>query len=291
MANSKIYFTPSRTGYGGLRVIDFGERVSDLQITPYRNASDSVSMGGSFSRIARRSGMRVRIVLERFTDDRLAEQFYSLQSHLEAGGGFSFAVDNDKKFAAFINSAAAATVAGGHRIFTHDPLILAEYGAHGLAANDVIHMESFGPRGRREEMQVDSYSSSDKKITTSSDAIYEHSLPSMVRHRDFFPFLLWPQDQMGSPILTHDHRISYTLDMTCEVYPGNIQAAYAQSGTEGSNIPTTTGRTQDGVTLDELHIGPLYGDSVDISGGSKFDLSLDEMSPLERAVNAMEKFE
>ena len=36
---------------------------------------------------------------------------------------------------------------------------------------------------------------------------------------------------------------------------------------------------------------PLYGDSVDISGGSKFDLSLDEMSPLERAVNAMENLE
>ena len=124
--------------------------------------------------------MRVRIVLERFTDDRLAEQFYSLQSHLEAGGGFSFAVDNDKKFAAFINSAAATPVAGAQRLLPHAPLILAEYGAHGLAANDVIHMESFGPRGRREEMQVDSYSSSDKKITTSSDAIYEHSLPSMV---------------------------------------------------------------------------------------------------------------
>tara|TARA_R100000458_G_scaffold12612_1_gene10396 strand:+ start:83 stop:373 length:291 start_codon:yes stop_codon:yes gene_type:complete len=96
---------------------------------------------------------------------------------------------------------------------------------------------------------------------------------------------------MGSPILTHDHRISYTLDMTCEVYPGNIQAAYAQSGTEGSNMPSTTGSTQNGVTLDELHIGPLYGDSVDISGGSKFDLSLGEMSPLERAVNALETLE
>ena len=192
MANSKIYFYPGGSSYGGLTTIDFGERVSDLQITPYRDVSDSVSMGGAFSRVARRSGMRVRIVLERFTDHELAEKFYSLQSHLEAGGGFSFAVDSAKTFAAFINTAETSLGFGfAMNRFVHDDPILSEYGAHGLAADDVIHMESFGPGGRREEMRVDSYTSASKKIQTKLPAIYNHPLPSLVRHRDFFPYLIW----------------------------------------------------------------------------------------------------
>lgn len=254
MANSKIYFYPANTAYGGLNAIDFGERVSDLQITPYREVSDSVSIGGSFSRVARRSGMRVRIVLERFTDFRLAEQFYSLQSHLEAGGGFSFAVDSAKTFAAFITSADSGSGFGfAHDRFTHDDRLLSEYGGPGLAADDVIHIQSFGPGGRREEMQVDTYTSASKQIETKTEAIYDHSWPALVRHRDFFPYLIWPQGQVSSPIITHDHRVSWTLDFSCEVYPGNLLASYGQAGADGSNLPTGSASRDGSRTLDDLY--------------------------------------
>jgi len=258
MANSKLYFYPAGTSYGGLSAIDFGERVSDLQITPYRDVSDSVSLAGSFSRVARRSGMRVRIVLERFTDFRLAEQLYSLQSHLEAGGGFSFAVDSAKTFAAFVTSSDTGSGASfRHDRFYHEDRILSEYGAHGLAVDDILHMESFGPGGRREEMQCKTYTAASKTIETRTEAIYEHPLPSMVRHRDFFPFLVWPQGQMSSPIITHDHRVSWTLDLTAEAYPGNVAAAYAQAGADGAGLPSSSQSSENGITLDDLHIGPV----------------------------------
>ena len=269
MGNSKIFFqtTSSAVTYP-IRVIDFHERVSDLQITPYRVVSDSVSMGGSFCRIARRSGMRVRIVLERFTDDTLAEELYSFQSHLEAGGGFSFAVDSDKMFAAFVSRTVESPLTGGTIQLIHDDRLLSEYepSSHGLAADDVLHLTSFGPGARREEVRVISYDETDKRIVmgiVGKGGLYNHPLPAFVRHRDFFPFLIWPEDQTGTPILTHDHRISYTLDFTCEVYPGAIASAYGEPGKDGSNLSLEQ-KQQYGEGLDDL-FGSIYG-SADIDG-------------------------
>tara|TARA_R110002051_G_scaffold90457_1_gene159323 strand:+ start:887 stop:1795 length:909 start_codon:yes stop_codon:yes gene_type:complete len=301
MANSKLYFTPAGTSYGGLDAIDFGETVSDMQITPYRVVSDGVSIGGRFSRTARRSGMRVRIVLERFTDFRLAEKFYSLQSHLEAGGGFSFAVDSAKQFAAFVESAGpSAGFSLRYDVFTHAPRILAEYGAHGLAADDVLHMESFGSGARREELQCSAYTSAASKIQTKTGAIYDHALPSMVRHRDFFPFLIWPQDQMGSPIITHDHRIAWTVDFTAEVYPAHLLAMYNKQSPDGkSGIPDTEAAPQgSGITLDQLAVGPLsryaesvYGDSGDGSSSSdSLAEGTGDSDPLTDMVDKLEKY-
>lgn len=263
MANTKIYFTPARTEYGPLRTIDFGERLSDLQITPYRSVSDAVSMGGFRSRVSRRSGMRVRIVLERFTDDRLAEQFYSLQSHLEVGGGFALAVDDDKKFAAYVRTMAPASGGSwasstGHKLLTTlGPPILSEFGAHNLKGGDVLHLESFGPGAHREELVLSSVADhrDELKLTLSTAAIYEHTVPgAMVRHRDFFPYLQWPEDQMSSPILTHDHRISYTVDFSCEVYPAHVSQAAGRNSNEGSDLPNTTERRQGGLTLDQVFV-------------------------------------
>lgn len=264
MANSKIYFTPDHYfPHDKLRTIDFGERLSDLQITPYREVSDSVSMGGKFSRVARRSGMRVRIVLERFTDDTLAEQFYSLQSHLEAGGVFSFTVDDSKKFAAFVKATGyidghppAADESPGFNEITHEARLMSEYGAHGLAANDVLHVESFGAAGRREEVQVEAYNK--PEIDLKTGLLYNHRARgvSFVRHRDFFPFLVWPQGQMGSSLITSDHRISYTVDFTCEVFNGNLLNAYGQQGENGSGLPDQSGGSSTG---NQLSIDELFG--------------------------------
>ena len=297
MANSAIYFYPGGSTYGGLNKIDFGERVSDLQITPYREVSDGVSMGGRFSRVARRSGMRVRIVLERFTDYRLAEQLYSLQSHVEAGRGFSFAVDDDKKFAAFVNlSSASSGFSYSHNTFNHEDRLLSEYGTpHGMVADDVLHMESFGPGGRREELQLQSYTLADKKIVTKTPAIYNHPLPSLVRHRDFFPYLIWPQGQMNSPIITHDHRVSWTLDITAEGYTGNLLASYGQAGPDGSNMSNDSQLRQDGTSLDQLYggdhdHGKLYGDTADLySDAEDFGLSLGGSSPIDKVSDMLSK--
>ena len=49
---------------------------------------------------------------------------------------------------------------------------------------------------------------------------YPYLTGSVVRYRDFWPFLCLPQSGIGKPIVTHDHRISYTLDAVFHYYPG-----------------------------------------------------------------------
>lgn len=208
--------------------------------------------------------MRVRIVLERFTDFTLAEQFYSLQSHLEAGGVFSFTVDDSKKFAAFVKTTGFITglppVASGSPGFnevTHEARLMSEYGAHGLAADDVLHIESFGAAGRREEVQVEAYNK--PEIDLKTGLLYNHMERgvSLIRHRDFFPFLVWPKGQMGSPLITSDHRVSWTVDFTCEVYNGNIANAYGEQGENGSGLADESGGSSSGSarSIDNLFHG------------------------------------
>ena len=38
----------------------------------------------------------------------------------------------------------------------------------------------------------------------------------MLRHRDFFPVLYMPEDQLGNALVVHDHRLIFTLDVTLE---------------------------------------------------------------------------
>ena len=73
---------------------------------------------------------------------------------------------------------------------------------------------------------------------------------------------------MSSPILTHDHRISYTVDFSCEVYPAHVSQAVGRNSNEGSGIPNVNERRQDGRTLDGLFLNtgstPVGTGSVEI---------------------------
>lgn len=255
MGNSKIYYFPTSTDVAGRQEIDFGETISDLQISPYRVVSDAVSIGGRFSRVARRAGMRVRIVHERFTDTALAEKLYSLQSHLEAGGAISFAVDSANAYASFI-AGDGVIFSGSTPTYTMEPELFSSYGGGNPTTNDVLHAESFGANPRREEVQCQAYQSALNQLTLKADLKYDHSPPVMVRHRDFFPALFWPQDQTQTPILSHDHRISYTLDLTLEVYPAHLRTMAGTGSQDGPPIGGTLAEPG-AVDLDSLVLGPI----------------------------------
>jgi hypothetical protein len=294
MGNSKIYYFPTSTDVAGRQEIDFGETISDLQISPYRVVSDAVSIGGRFSRVARRAGMRVRIVHERFTDTVLAEKLYSLQSHLEAGGAISFAVDSDNVYASFIG-ADGVTFSGGTPVYFMEPQLFSSYGAGNPSTNDVLHAESFGANPRREEVQCQAYQEALNQLTLKTDLKYDHSPPVMVRHRDFFPALFWPQDQTQTPILSHDHRISYTLDLTLEVYPAHLRTMAGSASQDGPGLGGTLAEPG-AVDLDSLVLGPI---GTTLSSGSDEGpkspaitgarLGGDSSDPLSDAIEMIEK--
>ena len=256
MGTSKIYYFPTSPDVAGRQEIDFGEIISDLQISPYRVVSDAVSIGGRFSRVARRSGMRVRIVHERFTDQALARQLYSLQSHLEAGGSMSFAVDSSNAYAAFVFGT-GVIFSGSTPTYTMEPDLFSSYGGGAPANGDVMHVESFGANPRREEVTCNSFQAPLRQLQLAADLKYNHSTPFMIRHRDFFPALFWPQDQPSTPILSSDRRISYTLDMTLEVYPAQLATLAGLAGSDG--LPIGGNAPSSKSDLDAVLGGPLGG--------------------------------
>ena len=267
MANSKIWYYPGSGGAGlttpTVEIIDFGETVSDLQISPYRVVSDAVSIGGAFSRSGRRVGMRVRIVNERFTDDALAEKLYSLQSHIERGGAFSFAVDSSNIFCAFSKGGLPAF--RGQTSISVDSTLFTAYGGTAIASDDVLHVECPSPRGNREEVRANSYSA--PTLTLSSALKYDHDGPVMFRHRDFFPALFWPERETGNPPLTHDHRIAWSWDISVEAYPAHTFNLWEGEGPgEGG-----TSEEQGGGTLDEAVGGLItYTGSLTSAAGSTY---------------------
>ena len=267
MGTSKIYWFPTSTEISGRQEIDFGEILSDLQITPYRVVSDAVSIGGAFSRVARRSGMRVRIIHERFADDALAEKLYSLQSHLGAGGAISFAVDSDNAYAAFVQP--YSSLEAGTTTHTMEPELMSTYGGGDPVSGDVFHVESFGASPRREEVRVSGFNDTMRILTMQTALKYNHARPILFRHRDFFPALFWPESQMSSPILTHDHRISWTLNFELEVYPAHLRTMADGADQDGPTIVDTLADPK-ADDLDSMVVGPLgsgWGGSGSGGGG------------------------
>ncbi len=259
MGNSKIFYYPASREVSGLQTIDFGETISDLQISPYRVTTDAVSIGGRFSRIARRSGMRVRIIHERFTDLNLARALYSLQSHLFSGGALSFAVDDTDTYAAFYTGG-SAIFSGSRPTYPMQPELFKAYGTTTPVNGDVLHVESFGAGARYEETTVHTFSG--RNLTLGADLKYDHSTPFMIRHRDFFPALFLTDT--SAPIITDDRRISFTLDMTLECYPAHTRALLSSAGSDGLPIGGTVDAPSKS-DLDAAIVGPL---APGISGSS-----------------------
>ncbi len=223
MGNPTLYYYPTTSISAGtvglLEKVDFGEPISDIQITPLRRVADTVSLSGRASRTSYQSGIAVRITLERFTDDELARDLYSFSSHAERGKSFGFARDSAKAVAVVPSGSGwtrgSTNVTGSANIFRKWE------SAATLAANDIVHISGPSPRNNREEHKLDAWSMTTTRSTLTTDSAlrYDHSYPAVLRHRDFFPVLYVPEAEVSRPMLTHDHRISYTWECSAVLYP------------------------------------------------------------------------
>ena len=216
--------------------VSLGETISDLQLTPYRISHDAVSWGGKLSRVNFRSGLRVRIINERFTDNELAEKLYTMNDHLERGGVVSFAVDDTETFCAFGERAHGGFEPLGTAAYdlSVGPLFTS-FSSADPAAGDVLIAQSFGPEAKREEVRVHSYSGS--RLTLAGKLKFDHKGALLFRHRDFFPALFRPANTNETALLTHDHRISWTWDATLEEYPAHVKKLAEASPSVVENDP------------------------------------------------------
>ena len=246
MGNSAFYYYPHPdTLVRPRQTVDLGEIISDLQIRPYRVSHDGVSVGGRLSRVNRRVGMSVRIINERFTDNQLAEKLYTMADHMERGGSVSFTVDTAKTYAAFgiKKTGVIYDLTATTEVYQMKDPLFDSISSTAPAENDVLLVESFGPDAKREEVRVHTYNATTKVLTIKTPLLYAHSGPTLFRHRDFFP-VLYRNASETNAALTHDHRISWTWDINCEVYPAHLRELYAEDST---TITPSGGRTIDSI--------------------------------------------
>jgi len=267
MGNPALYYYPTTDHDAGtvglLEKVDFGEPISDIQITPIRRVSDSVSLSGRASRTSWQSGIGVRIVLERFTNDALARDLYSFSSHAERGKHFGFALDSAKAVALVPGgsgwSRGSTVLAGGGNIFRKWET------SASLAADDIVHISGPSPRNNREEHKLDAFTltTSISSITLDDALRYDHTYPATLRHRDFFPVLYVPEAELSQPFLSHDHRISWTWSCNAVLMPWWAASLAAQpEALAGVSAGHTDGTTLDGVMASTSTASTSDGPSV-----------------------------
>lgn len=224
MASPFFTWWPHMSGTTGAReTITLSEDMSDLQVTPRRDVVDTYALSGGRSRELLRPWLEVRLVLERFTDRALFRQFSAMINHLERGGIVAFGLDSSKAWAA---RTAIYTSQGDMRVYAGS-VLTKQYHADSLSVSvsngDEFVIESGAPTGKREYQLVHSAVGSpttpvviDLDPSASSPSLMfrdDYPIGSQVRFSDFYPTLILPGDAVGSALLTHDHRISYTLDL------------------------------------------------------------------------------
>lgn len=252
MGNPTLYYYPQTSLSAGtvglLEKVDFGEAISDIQIQQVSNASDTVSLSGRASRTTWQSGLSVRLVLERFTDDALARDLYSFESHARRGKHFGFARDSAKAVAVVPAGApwdrGTTNISGSLNIFRKWE------SAAVLAPGDTVHIQSPAPKSNREEATVQTWfaPTTTSSLVLSGGLRYDMPYPAVLRHRDFFPVLFVPESELGRPMLTHDHRISWTFECQAVLYPGWSATLAEQAAQFGND----TAAAESGGTLDDL---------------------------------------
>lgn len=252
MGNAAFYFYPAGTS-AGLETIDLGEGVTDLQVVPIRVANTAYTMNGRMYRTVETARLQITIVNERFSSGRKARALESMSSHLELGGAVAFTADTDKLWAGFSKTAPSH---GDTSIATHGNTFSA-LSAGTIASNDILAIQSPNPMHYLEYVRVNTATSYDFTLHTSVK--YDHpEAQTLIRWRDFYPVLRLPENRLSQAFVTHDHRLTFTLDL---VMVDDLPSIYDyQSPIDGATI--LTGES----TLDKL-LGPQSGTNTSFPNG------------------------
>ncbi len=252
MGNPRIYYYPDAVG--SLATIDFGESLSDLQITQRRDVFDGFSRAGAFTRTTGRTYLEIRIILENFTSASLARQFETLSAHLERGNPIGFALDHDKAWAGFVRTTTASGYyepsRGENKAVTTGNLFNTWSSAATIQSGDEIVVASASPSGLRETKVTSGVTGAASTIVffNTDTLIYTHqNAPIVVRSRDFYPALVMPEGSVNQPIIESNHRISYTLDLSLVEEWGTLAAVDDM----GEGLRGTNGLPSDGFSLQQ----------------------------------------
>ena len=220
MGNPSIYWYPEAGA--PLDVITLSRRLSDLQETKTRARVTSKAGDGSASVVTGAASRRIRIVLERGITSAEVRKLEALRDHLQRGGAIGFSRDHDKSWAGYGSKLSIGyTYASVGYPYNH---FSAWSGAAALASGDEVVLETPNPEWRSSMHAITGVSGG--VVSLSSSTVPWTAYPFMARWRDFYPALRLPDDQSDKPIVYHEHRIAWSLDMELEMCPEILMAGF-----------------------------------------------------------------
>ncbi|WP_306523543.1 hypothetical protein [Gemmatimonas sp.] len=218
--SAKFYWYPDSDG--SLSTLTLAKPLTELHETRASDRITSKRGDGSSAVAVWLTATRVRIVLERGLSAGNVRDLRQLEDHLQRGLPVGFAREHTKAWAGFGSSPnrGYAYVTTGGAAFTN-------WETASLVSGDEIAIESGAPWSEIEMHAVSSVSATTGTITLSGETVlHTFGGPVIVRHRDFYPALRMPDDQLGKPIVSTERRLSWTLDVELEAMPELVQAGY-----------------------------------------------------------------
>jgi hypothetical protein len=224
--------------------------LSDLHESISRERAVSRAGDGSAHTSAWAGRTTVRVVRERGLSAANVRELRAMEDHLLRGGLVGFSRDHAKTWAGYC---AGPTIRGASYYPTMGNAFAAWSASGTLASGDEVVAESAQPEGIH-EIGVASSINSSGDVLTSGTILYTRTTATMVRWRDFYPALRLADEQSGRPILTTEHRIAWTLDITLELCPEIIAAGTSGlgSGLAGLALADDAAPAGGGLTLDAV---------------------------------------
>ena len=230
--NPMIWWYPSASG--PVKSIDFGEGVTDLQEIASAEVADVYAGDGYPYRNHLGTTLRVRLLLEHFGTPggvSLERDFYSLQAHLFKGGMIGFSRNGEKAWA----GRAVPPSQDDELIYTNGNSF-ESWSDSTLVEGDEIVVESAHPDSFREVVLAGAQATNPPLNLILGEGLrYTYSSWVIARWRHFFPLLWLPQDQVGRPIVTGDHGLNWTLDVTLEYSVAAVLGLFVDLGLDRSS--------------------------------------------------------
>lgn len=242
--SAKIYYYPDEDG--GLTTITLAKALTELHESRAPDRVTAKRGDGSASVAVWTPATRVRIVLERGLSAGNVRMLRQLEDHLHRGLPIGFAREHTKAWAGFggsPNRGYTYVATGGHAFSSWES-------AADLVSGDEIVMEGAAPFSEIEMHAVSSVSATTGTVTLLSETVLRtFGGPVIVRHRDFYPALRMPDDQLGKPIVTTERRLTWTLDVELETMPEIVAAGYANSQSQGLALSDSAASNTTAISL------------------------------------------
>lgn len=250
MTTARIYYYPEEDAR--LREVDLGRLWSEL--ADGDPADLAIARSGDGARVVTTFGSSrtVRVLMEYLNDYDVVQELQAVANHLRRNGVIAVAEVGTATWGGF----AKQPPERGDTVIKIEENLWALWSLEDIDVGDVVVVRGGGLDGRWEEVTITAINAAKKRIEITPALRFDYSQEPwvLVHDRRFWPYLRASDSQLGAPIISNDHRITWNFEVQLEEARANMAAGV---DAEGPFTSTSTG----GASY-ELLSGPSF-DAVD----------------------------